>query len=318
MNINVNQMDLSFGPMTGDSFHALVAAPSGLNRDSIALLQALGLRYPYFRSPRLLLAKNLKDANHIDQRKQLHLAAIYAADRSLLMDLMEGRHPKEAVVQKKIENEEIENGSVEEAVVQPIPIEVEETQDSVVPEQEEIAGTEKLNEVLAETAKPEASHHALDLSLIPEPMLYRVEDLLLSEIATTEPEAPAEPDALPFDQWLARLSSSDTVPTPTRPPSPVPRPSLKDNIALIEDFLSSQPKDGKSQRAEFFKPSKAAERSNTIDLTAISETLANIYEQQGQLELAAKAFDALALKYPDKSSYFAARKSEALRKSSAQ
>jgi len=303
--------------MTGDSFHALVADPSGLNRDSIALLQELGSRYPYFRSPRLLLAKNLKDANHIDQRRQLHLAAIYAADRSLLMDLMEGRHPKKAAPEK-IENGEVENGAVAEVVVPPIPIEVEETQDSVVPEQEEIAGTETLTEVLAETAKPEAPHHALDLSLIPEPMLYKVEDLLLSEIETTEPEAPAEPDALPFDQWLARLSSSDAAPATTRPSSHVPRPSLKDNIALIEDFLAAQPKEGRSQRAEFFKPSRAAERSNTIDLTDISETLANIYEQQGQLELAAKAFDALALKYPDKSSYFAARKSEALRKSSAQ
>lgn len=315
--------------MTGDSFHALVADPSGLNRDSIALLQELGTRYPYFRSPHLLLAKSLKDANHIDQRRQLHLAAIYAADRSLLMDLMEGRHPKK-VAPEKIENAYlsadrgiIENGAVEEeVVVQPAPIEAKEALESVVPEQEEIAEAETLAEALAETAKPEASHHALDLSLIPEPVLYRVEDLLLNEIAPTEPETTAEiapePDALPFDQWLARLSSSDAVPASTRPSSPVPRPSLKDNIALIEDFLAAQPKEGKSQRAEFFKPSRAAERSNTIDLTAISETLANIYEQQGQIELAVKAFDALALKYPDKSSYFAARKSEALRKSSAQ
>lgn len=304
--------------MTGDSFHALVADPSGLNRDSIALLQELGSRYPYFRSPRLLLAKSLKDANHIDQRKQLHLAAIYAADRSLLMDLMEGRHPKEVkVVPEKIENGEIENGAVEEAVVQPPLTEPRIEEVFVSIEKEEPLATDPLPEVQKGMGQKEEPRIPRDLDLIPEPMLYRVEDLLLSEIETTEPEAPAEPDALPFDQWLARLSSSDAVPATTRPSSPVPRPSLKDNIALIEDFLSSQPKEGRSQRAEFFKPSRAAERSNTIDLTAISETLANIYEQQGQIELAIKAFDALALKYPDKSSYFAARKLEALQKSPA-
>ncbi|MCF8258160.1 MAG: hypothetical protein K9J06_11435 [Flavobacteriales bacterium] len=310
-----------FGPMTGDSFHALVADPSGPDRDSIALLQELNRRYPYFRAPRLLLAKSLKDTDHIDQRRQLHLAAIYAADRSLLMDLMEGRLPKE-VAPEKIENGEIENGVVEAVVVQPASIEAEEALESVVSAQEENAGTETLTEVLAESAEPEASHHALDLSLIPEPVLYRVEDLLLNELAPTESETKAEtapePDALPFDQWLARLGSSDAVPASTRPLSPVPRPSLKDNIALIEDFLAAQPKDGRSQRAEFFRPSRAAERSNTMDMTSVSETLANIYEQQGQFEIAIKAFDALALKYPDKSSYFAARKLAALEKGQGQ
>jgi hypothetical protein len=39
----------------------------------------------------------------------------------------------------------------------------------------------------------------------------------------------------------------------------------------------------------------------------VSETLADIYEQQGDIEKATKAFQSLMLKYPEKSSYFASR-----------
>jgi hypothetical protein len=43
------------------------------------------------------------------------------------------------------------------------------------------------------------------------------------------------------------------------------------------------------------------------DFDFVSETLANIYEQQGDIEKATKAFQSLMLKYPEKSSYFASR-----------
>jgi hypothetical protein len=66
---------------------------SVLDRDSLPQLQELVRRYPYFRSAQLLLAKNLKVENHIDQRRQLHLAAVYASDRKLLFGLIEGTHP---------------------------------------------------------------------------------------------------------------------------------------------------------------------------------------------------------------------------------
>lgn len=317
--------------MTGDSFHALVADPSRLDAESLTLLQELSARYPYFRAPKLLLAKNLKDLNHIDQRRQLHLAAIYAADRALLLDLMEGKHPKR-VAPERTENWEIENGQVEQVVEQPAPPEVEGESEPAVPETEQMAVPEILAEESTEPATPKTIPSAIDLSLIPEPVLYRVEDLLLNEPPHSDPvptEEPApEPDALPFDQWLARISSTVAAPQGSGPAIPQPystdepmgrpRPLPKDDFALIADFLAAQPKDGRTQRAEFFKATKAAERSNTIDLTAVSETLANIYEQQGQFELAAKAFEALAAKYPDKSSYFAARKSAALEKGKSQ
>jgi hypothetical protein len=338
--------------MTGDSFHAFVADPSLLDKDSVLLLKELNSRYPFFRASQLLLAKNLRDLQHIDQRRQLHLAAVYAADRSLLQALLDGRHP---AVSQPTEQSKVEAAPVVEeprlppapSVSQPISS-VEKSAENEVIESASIKEVEKTNSHPApdtvnsapletkETGlsgeseeKTAAVHHDIDLVL--EPVLYRVEDLLKEEsVSVGEPEQPSteveepEPDALPFDQWLTRLSvqtprplSVETVQhqsTIQNQQSTVSRPELKDNIALIEDFLSALPKEGQGKRAEFFKPSRAAERSNTPDPEAVSETLANIYMKQGQFESAAQAFDALAKRFPEKSSYFAARKSEALEK----
>lgn len=309
--------------MTGDSFHALVADPSGLNTASVALLQEVSARYPYFRTPRLLLARNLKEIDHIDQRRQLHLAAIYAADRSLLKDLLEGRHPTIRVA----EPEQVRETRSEETVVHPMPSDVPEVQESTVKQPVEEPQSVDLSEdgsLATDTAAEEALNTPPvrhDFELIPEPLLYRVEDLLLTEPPSPAPSSPrSEPEALTFSEWLEQIGSGKVTPDGNAPNDPTEitvshaRQPAKDNMALIADFLASQPTDGRSQRAEFFKASKASERSNTLDLTAVSETLANIYLQQGQYELAIKAFDALARKYPDKSSYFAARQKEALQR----
>ena len=43
------------------------------------------------------------------------------------------------------------------------------------------------------------------------------------------------------------------------------------------------------------------------DESIVTETMAKLYAQQGQMKKARKAFKLLALKYPDKSVYFAAQ-----------
>lgn len=365
--------------MTGDSFQAFVADPSRLDNESLLLLKELNTRYPFFRASQLLLAKNLRDLQHIDQRKQLHLAAIHASDRTLFQALLDGRHP---VLVNKSENHGPDKGSLTGLTAFPVgrgenstatdgfitskPHQKEPVLDGEVGKVESSPITPKPPKIPPVSTKAENDNNAefeealnppnisetgmsinnenleevnttneksgSDLhDLIAEHVLYRVEDLLLQEplssvkeekVTEDESAAGAIPDVMSFDQWITRLSapsSEQKTPSESERPSPpeITPPShrlkkdLKDNIALIEDFLVSQPREGKSKRAEFFKPSRAAELSNTNDLDAVSETLANIYLTQGQHELAAKAFDALAKRFPEKSSYFAVRKTEA-------
>ena len=313
--------------MTGVDLYKWIADPSVLDRDSLPQLQELVRRYPYFRSAQLLLAKNLKVENHIDQRRQLHLAAVYASDRKLLFGLIEGTHPPLKDVGGNSQHTTEREGIDMEVVASK-----EEIQIGVLePVDEDIVSDYDVESPLAETPslvlesgssateiigkeEEDAKNviHSSLYDLIPEPLIYRIEDAVLPELAPVE-VSEDEPATLSFDQWLDRIGRAPGVSSRVTPR--VSRPAnSKDNLALIADFLAAQPKEGRTQRAEFFKPSKAAERSNQQEFSVISETLANIYEQQGKYELAVKAFDSLAVKYPEKSSYFAARKMTAQEK----
>ncbi len=313
--------------MTGVDLYKWIAEPSVLDRDSLLQLQELVRRYPYFRSAQLLLAKNLKVENHIDQRRQLHLAAVYASDRKLLFGLIEGTHPplndvgdnsqhtteKEGIDMEVVTSKE----EIQIGVLEPVDEDTVSDYDVESPLAENPSlvlesGSSTTEIIRKEEEDAKNVIHSSLYDLIPEPLIYRIEDAVLPELAPVE-VSEDEPATLSFDQWLDRIGRSPGVSSRVTPR--VSRPAnSKDNLALIADFLAAQPKEGRTQRAEFFKPSKAAERSNQQEFSVISETLANIYEQQGKYELAVKAFDSLAVKYPEKSSYFAARKMTAQEK----
>ena len=60
-------------------------------------------------------------------------------------------------------------------------------------------------------------------------------------------------------------------------------------------------------KQEFYSASKMAKLSVQEDDDLVTETLANIYAEQGNEEKAIKAFEKLQLKYPEKKVYFAGR-----------
>ncbi len=74
---------------------------------------------------------------------------------------------------------------------------------------------------------------------------------------------------------------------------------------LIDKFLTDQPKI--VPKKEFFSPVNMARKSVEEDEEIVSETLANLYAQQGHYTKALKAFHQLSLKFPKKNTYFSAR-----------
>jgi tetratricopeptide (TPR) repeat protein len=77
-----------------------------------------------------------------------------------------------------------------------------------------------------------------------------------------------------------------------------------ESLDLIDRFISINPQISRPKK-EFFNPENMAKRSEVIDLEFVSETLANIYYEQGNYELAIKAYEKLSLQNPSKESYFA-------------
>ncbi|NVK27497.1 MAG: hypothetical protein HWE14_05600 [Flavobacteriia bacterium] len=89
-------------------------------------------------------------------------------------------------------------------------------------------------------------------------------------------------------------------------------------MQLIDRFIQDQPKISPLKRAESASVNQH-EKQKSIDVSAmgsevgddfITETLAQVYKQQGALDKALSAYEILRLKYPEKSSFFADQISE--------
>jgi hypothetical protein len=82
-----------------------------------------------------------------------------------------------------------------------------------------------------------------------------------------------------------------------------------DTKALIDRFIQDQAP-ASPAKAAFFTPQQAAKRSLDDKAGLVTETLARVYAKQGNLPKAIDSYKRLALKYPEKSAYFAALQKE--------
>lgn len=139
-----------------------------------------------------------------------------------------------------------------------------------------------------------------------------------AEQAATPMPAARTASKLRFTDWLDEAASGSApvplaaaTPPPAEPAAAVPPPAPKtsseslDPKALIDRFIRQQPADI-PPRPAFFTPQQAAKKSLDDSSGIVTETLARIYEQQGNFGKAMEAYRRLALKYPEKSAYFAA------------
>jgi tetratricopeptide (TPR) repeat protein len=73
---------------------------------------------------------------------------------------------------------------------------------------------------------------------------------------------------------------------------------------LIDKFININPQISRPKK-EFFNPENMAKKSEVIDMEYVTETLANIYYEQGNYDLAVKAYEKLSLQNPSKQAFFA-------------
>ena len=81
-------------------------------------------------------------------------------------------------------------------------------------------------------------------------------------------------------------------------------PETEDKTSLIDRFIATEPRIVPS-KAEFYSPATQAKKSITENEDLVSETLARIYHQQGNLLKARSCYLKLSLLHPEKSAYFA-------------
>jgi tetratricopeptide (TPR) repeat protein len=237
--------------------------------------------YPYCQTAEILLALNLFKEDNIRFNNQVRMAAAYAPDRKVLKTLI---------------------NSLRTTATEPLfsPAETNKIKEKINP----VSGQEPNDiEYLVGLLKREVKSILSDAGNSDTKQIPALNDLeeslnkLYPDIKTSVikhdfielPSALVEYNLDHLEEIGTKKSSGD----------------LKTD--LIDKFIREEPKISPSARASFFDPVDYARKSLEDNDEIVSETLADIYYQQGNLHKAVKVYKKLCLVNPEKYSFFAAR-----------
>lgn len=285
--------------MNIEKLNELVASGESLAPFRNELIELVS-KYPYSGPFRMLLAKSSKDAGHIDQRRDLLAAAAHCSSRKALFDLMFAEtiiQQAEAISGEIEAMEEVSEEDVIELVWHAPEVESDiESQIEAVEREEVIeAVAESIKDWIAEPTAESATEPAAEPATDP---------AIQHAIEGGEPEIQAGGSAnSTFGKWLAERAKSTGFGETSQNQEKVERGAS----AIIDAFLQKEnPRIG-TPREVGESVEKWASQGLLEDESIVTETMAKLYAQQGQMKRARKAFKLLALKYPDKSVYFAAQ-----------
>lgn len=277
--------------MNKDYLNQLLDNPGLISETDVYSLEQLCRQFPYFSVPFLLLAHARKQKNDYRAADTLHAAALRTSQRPWLRTFIEPEttlrqiQPKVPILPEKELSREPETISslqedvpvlaeqeqtlnVEATVPQPISMEPVQTEKTETPVVERLNIHESLPAYSIEQYFPETRDESV------------------------ETDAPKD-----FYTWLKQPRHKAT-------PPPVSMVKEKKKDTLIENFLKTNPSISRPKK-EFFNPLNVAKKSEQMDDTLVTETLAHIYWKQGNLKAALQAFERLILKFPEKRPYFA-------------
>lgn len=308
--------------MNKSNFISTILHPEQIDLAGVNQLKELIRQFPYCTTAQILLAKGLHNSQDIAFEKQLRISAAYAMDRSVLHYLILERPATIVTKEPDIPTIETKYNAVEK------PTEV-----IAVSEIKEVIGTEEKNETIVDQAnlvEKEATEESplLEKEKETNTQVYEVDPFLEREILSAaihntylleadeineseeEPETKeiikeiAEPinknSAHSFSDWLKLMDGQTISEEKEDKEKAAPKAGSKD---LVNKFITTAPQI--KPKKEFYSASNMARLSVKENDDLVTETLANIYAQQGNTEKAISAYEKLALKYPEKRIYFA-------------
>ncbi len=273
-----------------------------LGKFSTNELENLLDKFPYFQQAHVLLAKKYQQHNNPKFDEQLQLAVLYSQDREWLASIFDEENIIEEVKQSKEalkEIAEIKVVSVEPEII--IVAEEEPTEAFEIEVQPQIVAAETTEEKIVQP----------DESIL----IVQTEDEKKETFTITEPHT--------FDEWLSAFATSETIKIelPQKQISPEPEEEDKELEQLIvsnlpmKEMIEEETQYSKGletfieEQKQKHKPQEARTSTHETEMAAelITETMAKIYEMQKKYTKAIHAYEILALKYPEKNDFFAAR-----------
>lgn len=308
---------------------ALIERPALVTADDREGLRGLVDRYPHSPGLAMLLARASQLAGHLDQQQDLLRAAAMLENREALFDLL---------VRPEIlrEARDVFDETAPAAASELPSSDDSEPEDLASPPEPAALPTPAETEELAETGdtadEPEDAVDRSDLQR--EVLLTAIESTIELEVSEweeehrsrPEPASPVEvgePAAPPVEKktdgpvsyadWLRQRAQAVSFGEVSAIPEAAGQPEHPDNQdaktdvnVLIDRFLEAKPKIGPIRDVDR-GVEDLAKQSVLEDRTLVTETMARVFAKQGQIGRAKRIYQELALKYPAKSTYFAAQ-----------
>lgn len=271
-----------------------------LTSADVSTLRELVGRYPYVGPMRMMLARASERSGDLERREDLLRAGAHVPSRSALLTyfmgpalLEEAKQVHQAVERmEEVEEEELV-GLVwhSQANSLPPPEEDEATDQSQdEPSVEEPTSRDNMVAAIASVIESEVQEWTHD-----EPTEVPEES---STVAIPEVGSEGRPQSL-FGLWLQQRARETNFGSQQR--------VEQGAAALIDAFLAKGDVRIGPVRDALQSTEEWAQQGLVEDPSLVTETMAKLYASQGQMSRARKAYKLLALKYPEKSVYFAAQ-----------
>jgi hypothetical protein len=278
-------------------FINLVNDPEKVNSQNIHEIRELIDYFPYFQTAHLLLLKGLNNSSDVKFNGQLKSSSVHIADREVLYYLL-----NKTTFTRTLNDEPDLQSKIEE-----IETRLEEIKGTVTPVDKTDPGRSSLQESENSSSHPEESFFELEVegnAVSVNPSLSDQIDinLLKSELLSFNYNEDAIKDGLNDSEDIEQQNKS------THKQDDVILSQKKNTQAeLIDRFILENPriepvKDKSSQSLSDFTISGQEEKESFV-----TETLAKIYINQEYFSRAIDIYEKLSLKFPEKSSYFAAQ-----------
>lgn len=301
--------------MNRHRFNQLLNDPSLVENNDIRQLNEYRKKYPYFQGLYVIVAKALKDREHPKTDAFIKKAAIYSSNRAHLKSIIEGddffNQPKE---ETKSKEESIPLAPKEDAITasrpaqnkKPVETQEEPKTDKAEPE---IAVKKETKHSIKEKTEPEQlkTSKAIQIEEKAGEPESSGDDPILDELKATKARIEALlRGELPKEEAIEEAKPIDEI----KPSSAKAKTKKDSQIDIIKKFLDDDPQIDIKKKAQVEAEQvqqDLAENSLKGSDRFETETVAKLMIKQGKIQKGIGIYEKLRLKFPEKSTYFAAQ-----------